>query len=55
MKKADCGGVYGVGLLGAMWYFLTNAQTFGEGVVGFFKAIVWPGFLVYQAFEFLAK
>jgi len=25
------------------------------GVVGFLKALVWPAFLVYQAFEFLSK
>jgi len=25
------------------------------GVLGFLKALVWPAFLVYQAFEILSK
>jgi hypothetical protein len=41
-----------LGLIGAMVYYLGRATTFEEGVKGFFKAIVWPGILVYKLLEF---
>jgi len=46
--------VYGLGLIGAAIYFISHATTFLLGVVGFLKAIVWPAFLVYEAFGKLA-
>jgi hypothetical protein len=46
--------VYGLGLIGAAIYFISHAATFWLGVLGFLKAIVWPVFLVYQAFGKLA-
>ena len=46
--------IYGLGLVGAAIYFISNATTFWMGVLGFLKALVWPAFLVYQAFQFLA-
>ncbi|MBN2272945.1 MAG: hypothetical protein JXR41_12510 [Bacteroidales bacterium] len=46
--------VYGLGLIGAAIYFISHATTFWLGVLGFLKAIVWPVFLVYQAFGKLA-
>ncbi|MGI5841227.1 MAG: hypothetical protein ACOX6N_03360 [Patescibacteria group bacterium] len=45
--------IYGLGFIGSAVYFIGQATTFGEGVVGFLKALVWPGFLVYQAFQAL--
>lgn len=52
ITKMCCGGsngaVYGLGFIGAVIYFLSNATTFGMGVIGFLKAIVWPGFLVFE-------
>ena len=49
------GAVYGLGLIGAAVYFISNAETFWMGVLGVLKAIVWPAFLVFQAFEILSK
>jgi len=47
-----CGGaVYGLGFVGAAIYFIGKAATFWAGVLGFLKAIVWPAFLVYEAFS----
>jgi hypothetical protein len=46
--------VYGLGLIGAAIYFISIATTFWMGVLGFLKAIVWPVFLVFQAFKHLA-
>jgi hypothetical protein len=48
------GAVYGLGLIGAAIYFISIATSFWMGVLGFLKAIVWPVFLVYQAFKELA-
>jgi hypothetical protein len=47
--------VYGLGFIGAAVYFIGHANSFWIGVLGFFKAIVWPAIMVYQAFAFLAK
>jgi hypothetical protein len=54
MKK--CGGgdaVYGLGLIGALIYFIQHAPNFWMGVLGVLKAIVWPAFVVYQLLSFL--
>jgi hypothetical protein len=53
-KNGPSGAVYGLGLIGAAVYFISNAASFWMGVLGFFKAIVWPAFLVYEAFKYLA-
>jgi hypothetical protein len=43
--------VYGLGLIGAAIYYIGQATSFWIGVLGFLKAIVWPAFLVYEAFR----
>lgn len=50
---AGGGAVYGLGLIGAAVYFIMQATSFWAGVVGFLKALVWPAFLVYEAFKAL--
>jgi len=58
MKNVHQGGasaVYGLGLIGAAIYFISHATTFWAGVLGFLKALVWPAFLVYYAFQALGK
>lgn len=46
--------VYGLGLIGALVYYIREADGFWEGVVGVLKAIVWPAFVVYDLLKFLA-
>ncbi len=54
MNKAGGGGaVYGLGFIGALIYFICNAANFGEGVLGFLKALVWPALLIYKLLQFL--
>jgi hypothetical protein len=53
MKRGGADAVYGVGLIGALVYFIKVADSFGAGVVGVLKALVWPAFLVYKAFAAL--
>jgi hypothetical protein len=45
--------VYGFGVIGAAIFFIGQATSFGVGVLGFLKAIVWPVFLVLEAFKAL--
>lgn len=45
--------VYGMGVIGALIYFIQHALTFGMGVLGVLKAIVWPALMVYKLLEFL--
>jgi hypothetical protein len=56
MKRNHPGAsaVYGLGLIGAAVWFISQATGFWMGVLGFLKAIVWPAFLVYEAFKHLA-
>lgn len=43
--------VYGLGFIGAAIYFISHAIGFWMGVIGFLKAIIWPVFLIYEAFK----
>lgn len=42
---------YGLGFIGAAVYYISTATSFWIGVLGFLKAIVWPAFLVFEAFK----
>ena len=46
--------VYGLGLIGALIWYIRQADAFWPGVLGVLKAIVWPAFLVYDLLRFLA-
>ena len=47
-KCGPFGGLYFLGFLGAAIYYIQAASTFGQGVLGFLKAIVWPVLLIYK-------
>lgn len=49
---ASC-AVYGIGLIGALVYYIQHATSFSNGVLGFLKALVWPAMLVYKLLEML--
>lgn len=46
------GGIYCVGFIGAVVYYIGTATTFWGGVWGFIKALVWPALLVFEALKF---
>jgi len=50
-KNASSNAVYGVGLIGAAVYYIATATSFGMGVLGVLKALVWPAVLVYEALK----
>ena len=45
--------VYGIGLLGAWFYYLTTATSFWDGLLGLLKGVFWPAILVYELMKFL--
>ncbi len=52
--KGNCGGCfYGLGVLGSAVYYVSTAATFGAGVVGILKSLVWPAFLVFELLKFI--
>jgi hypothetical protein len=53
-SRAENNTVYGMGFIGALIYFLSTATNFVSGVVGIFKAVFWPAFLVYEALKVLS-
>ena len=47
------GAVYGLGLFGALVYFIQTATSFWDGAWGVLQALVWPAFLVWGLFDSL--
>lgn len=43
--------VYGLGLIGALVYFWRQSNSVGGHVRAVLKALVWPAFLVHEAFQ----
>ncbi|MCW8965084.1 MAG: hypothetical protein OQK82_00140 [Candidatus Pacearchaeota archaeon] len=52
-NNSGCGAVYGLGLIGALIYYIQTADSFWVGILGILKAIVWPAILIYKALVFL--
>jgi hypothetical protein len=50
---AGGGAVYGIGMIGALVYFLQAAESGWDRVLAFPKAILWPALLVYRLFKSL--
>ncbi len=51
-QKAPESAVYGLGLIGALFYFISSATGLWSGIIGVIKSLLWPAFLVYEAFHF---
>lgn len=47
-RDGALGGAYGLAFIGALVYYIQHANSFGAGVVGFLKALVWPAFVIYH-------
>ena len=50
---AGGGAVYGLGLIGAVIYYIQHASSFTDGLMGVLKAIAWPAMMVYKLLELL--
>jgi hypothetical protein len=53
MKDGTAGTIYGLGVVGAIVYFVRHAATFGAGVLGVIKGLIWPAVLMYKLLEYL--
>jgi len=53
VQRGGGDAVYGLGLIGALVYYIGHAATFWIGVVGVLKAVVWPAFLVFELMKYL--
>ena len=47
------GTIWFLGFIGSAVYFIQQATSFGTGVLGLLKALVWPAFLIYNLLDFL--
>ena len=52
-RGSSSDAVYAFGLFGAWFYYISTATTFWEGVLGIFKGLFWPGYLVYEFLKYL--
>lgn len=50
-NNAGSGAIYGIGVIGAVVYFIQHASSVLDGVVGIILAIFWPGVVVYKVLE----
>lgn len=48
MKCASGCGIYGVGFIGALVYYIQTTTGIWGTIIGVLKAIVWPAFLVWK-------
>ncbi len=46
--------VYGLGLIGALVYYIQHADGFWSVILGILKALVWPAFVIYDLLKLLA-
>lgn len=45
--------IYGLAVIGAATYYIQHATSFGAGVYGILKALVWPAILIYKLLGYL--
>lgn len=45
--------IYGLGIIGALFYFLQTSTSFWDGVLGIIYAIFWPAVILYKVLELL--
>lgn len=46
--------VYAFGIIGALVYYVQQAEGFWPIVIAILKALVWPAFVVYDLLKFLS-
>jgi hypothetical protein len=47
------GAIYGLGVIGALFYFLQGVVGFVPVLIGIGKAFFWPAFIVFKALTML--
>jgi hypothetical protein len=52
---AGGGAIYGLGMFGAWAWFWQQADGFWEYLLAILQGLVWPAFMVYEAFQALGS
>ena len=52
-KICNNGAIYGLSVVGALFYFMQGATTFGLVVMGIVKAFFWPAILMFELLSYL--
>ena len=52
-NHAPAGMFFFLTYFGALWYFLQISYGFWPTILAFFKALVWPVYLIHRVFELL--
>jgi len=52
-NNASNGAIYGLSVIGALFYFLGNATSFGMVMIGIGKSIFWPAVLMFKLLTYL--
>lgn len=45
--------IYGLGVVGALFYFLSTATNFSSVILGIGKSIFWPAILIFELLTYL--
>lgn len=53
-KGGDSGAIYGLGMIGALFYFLQDAKGLEMILWAIGKAIFWPAVLIYKVFGMIS-
>jgi len=53
-RAGTADAVYGLGLTGALVYYIPHAHGFWAVVLAVLKSLVWPAFLVYDVLRHVA-
>lgn len=52
-SAAGGGAIYGLGIFGALVFFWQQADSFWEYALAILQGLLWPAFMVYEAFQAL--
>ena len=55
-RRGSCGSsnaIYGLGVIGALFYFLSNVTSLQMVVIGIGKSIFWPAILMFKLLTYL--
>lgn len=52
-KHSGSSPIYCLGVIGALFYFLSQATSFGMVMIGIGKSIFWPAILMFELLTYL--
>lgn len=52
-ETGSSGAIYGLGMIGALVYFIQHSTSLWTGIIGVIEAVFWPAVVVYKVLELL--